>query len=168
MAITVGDPKRSADGLAVDWRVDLDGHTTHYTLLRWDDIVAARFPRANGRRLLEVPALWWRLIRSGYLRPFRREARRFARVILGVHLIYLFLVVLSLGVAAAAVDLVPGLSGFWKILAVPVLAYGILALLMRATRGKPFYVAHLVDDTAFTHDHASGADTRMRARLDAF
>lgn len=168
MAITVGDPKRSADGLAVDWRVDLDGHTTHYTLLRWDDIVAARFPRANGRRLFEVPALWWRLIRSGYLRPFRREARRFARVILGVHLIYLFLVVLSLGVAAAAVDLVPGLSGFWKILAVPVLAYGILALLMRATRGKPFYVAHLVDDTAFTHDHASGADTRMRARLDAF
>ncbi|KQQ40607.1 hydrolase [Methylobacterium sp. Leaf125] len=168
MAITVGDPKRSADGLAVDWRVDLDGHTTHYTLLRWDDIVAARFPRANGRRLLEVPALWWRLIRSGYLRPFRREARRFARVILGVHLIYLFLVVLSLGVAAAAIDLVPGLSGFWKILTVPVLAYGILALLMRATRGKPFYVAHLVDDTAFTHDHASGADTRMRARLDAF
>jgi len=168
MAITVGDPKRSADGLAVDWRVDLDGHTTHYTLLRWDDIVAARFPRANGRRLLEVPALWWRLIRSGYLRPFRREARRFARVILGVHLIYLFLVVLSLGVTAAAIDLVPGLSGFWKILAVPVLAYGILALLMRATRGKPFYVAHLVDDTAFTHDHASGADTRMRARLDAF
>jgi hypothetical protein len=168
MAITVGDPKRSADGLAVDWRVDLDGHTTHYTLLRWDDIVAARFPRANGRRLLEVPALWWRLIRSGYLRPFRREARRFARVILGVHLIYLFLVVLSLGVAAAAVDLVPGLSGFWKILAVPMLAYGILALLMRATRGKPFYVAHLVDDTAFTHDHASGVDTRMRARLDAF
>ena len=168
MAITVGDPKRSADGLAVDWRVDLDGHTTRYTLLRWDDIVAARFPRANGRRLLEVPAVWWRLIRSGYLRPFRREARRFARVILGVHLIYLFLVVLSLGVAAAAVDLVPGLSGVWKILAVPVLAYGILALLMRATRGKPFYVAHLVDDTAFTHDHASGADTRMRARLDAF
>jgi hypothetical protein len=168
MAITVGDPKRSADGLAVDWRVDLDGHTTHYTLLRWDDIVAARFPRANGRRLLEVPALWWRLIRSGYLRPFRREARRFARVILGVHLIYLFLVVLSLGAAAAAIDLMPGLSGFCKILAVPVLAYGILALLMRATRGKPFYVAHLVDDTAFTHDHASGADTRMRARLDAF
>jgi hypothetical protein len=168
MAITVGDPVRTADGLAVDWQVELDGHRTHYTLLRWDDIVAARFPRSNGRRLLEVPALWWRLIRSGYIRPFRREARRFARVIFGVHLIYLFLVVLSLGLAAGAVALTPGLAWPWGLPAVPVLAYGLLALLMRVTRGKPFYVAHLVDDTAFTHDHASGADTRMRARLDAF
>src|SRR5205823_7452327 len=137
--------ERSADGLAVDWRVDLDGHTTHYTLLRWDDIVAARFPRSNGRRLRAVPALWWRLVRAGYIRPFRREARRFARVIFGVHLIYLFLVVLSLGLAAGAVALVPGLGWTWKLHAIPVLAYGLLALLMRATRGKPFYVAHLVD-----------------------
>ncbi|KQP33562.1 hydrolase [Methylobacterium sp. Leaf104] len=168
LTITVGDPERTADGLAVDWRVDLDGHTTRYTLLRWDDIVGARFPRSNGRRLLAVPALWWRLIRSGYIRPFRREARRFARVIFGVHLIYLFLVVLSLGLAAGAVALVPGLDWTWKLLAIPVLAYGLLSLLMWATRGKPFYVAHLVDDTAFTHDHAAGGDTRMRARLDAF
>jgi hypothetical protein len=36
------------------------------------------------------------------------------------------------------------------------------------TRGKPLYVAHLVDDTTFTHDHASGAEMRMHGRLDAF
>ena len=39
---------------------------------------------------------------------------------------------------------------------------------MVATRGRPLYVAHLVDDTAFTHDHASGAEPRMHGRLDAF
>ncbi|SFG70535.1 hydrolase [Methylobacterium gossipiicola] len=172
MAITVGDPVRSADGLRVDWRVEADGAETRYTLLRWDDIVAARFPRGNARRLLAVPALWWRLGRSGYLRPFRKEARRFARVILGVHLIYLVLVALSLGAAIGLARLLPLPPGPWAvaatILAVPVLAYAILAGLMVVTRGKPFYVAHLVDDTAFTHDHASGAETRMHGRLDAF
>ncbi|KQP73155.1 hydrolase [Methylobacterium sp. Leaf113] len=168
MAITVSDPERTPDGLALDWTVTLDGAPTQYTLLRWDDIVRARFPRSNGRRLWEVPALWLRLLRVGYLRPFRREARRFARVIIGVHFIYLFLVVLSLAVAAGLAALAPVDARPWVFLAVPPLAYGILAVLMRVTRGKPFYVAHLVDDTAFTHDHASGADTRMRDRLDAF
>lgn len=168
LTITVGDPRRSPDGLALDWDVTLGDQATRYTLLRWDDIVRARFPRSNGRRLWQVPALWWRLIRSGYMRPFRREARRFARVIVGVHLIYGFLVALSLALAAGLVALAPETTRPWVFLAVPPLAYGILALLMRLTRGKPFYVAHLVDDTAFTHDHASGAETRMHARLDAF
>jgi len=172
LTITVGDPARRPDGLALDWDVTLDGQATRYTLLRWDDIVRARFPRSNGRRLWEVPALWWRLIRAGYFRPFRREARRFARVIVGVQLIYLFLLILSLAVAAGMLalvwDHVSDLTGPWLALAVAPLAYAILALLMRMTRGKPFYVAHLVDDTAFTHDHASGAETRMRTRLDRF
>ncbi|MDB5647866.1 MAG: hypothetical protein JWQ05_3535 [Methylobacterium sp.] len=168
LTITVGDPERTPDGLALDWDVTLDGQATRYTLLRWDDIVRARFPRSNGRRLWQVPALWWRLLRSGYLRPFRREARRFARVIIGVHLIYLFLIALSLALAVGLVALVPAPGRPWAFLAVPPLAYAVLALLMRVTRGKPFYVAHLVDDAAFTHDHASGAETRMRARLDRF
>ena len=168
LTITVDEPVRSPDGLALDWTVALDGRATRYTLLRWDDIVRARFPRSNGRRLRQVPALWWRLIRSGYLRPFRREARRFARVIIGVHLIYLFLVVFSLALATGLLALAPEATRPWVYLGVSPLAYGILALLMRMTRGKPFYVAHLVDDTAFTHDHAGGGDTRMRARLDAF
>lgn len=168
MAITVGDPDRSPDGLRLDWRVEADGAQTRYTLLRWDDIVAARFPRGNARRLLAVPALWWRLWRSGYLRRFRREARRFSRVIIGVHLIYLALVGLSVLGAIGLVGLLPLPAGHWTDLAVPVLAYAILAGLMGATRGKPFYVAHLVDDTAFTHDHAGGTDARMQARLDAF
>ncbi|MCJ2034667.1 hydrolase [Methylobacterium sp. J-068] len=168
LTVTVGDPERTPDGLALDWDVSLDGQATRYTLLRWDDIVRARFPRSNGRRLVAVPALWWRLLRSGYLRPFRREARRFARVIIGVHLIYLFLVVSSLAAATGLVALAADLATPWAYLAVPPLAYAILAGLMRVTRGKPFYVAHLVDDTAFTHDHAGGAETRMRDRLDAF
>jgi hypothetical protein len=172
LAITVGDPVRSTDGLRLDWRVEADGAETRYTLLRWDDIVAARFPRGNTHRLLTVPGLWWRLWRSGYVRYFRQEARRFARVIIGVHLIYLALVALSLGAAFGLVRLLPLPAGTGASLAaalmVPVLAYAILAGLMAVTRGKPFYVAHLVDDTAFTHDHASGAETRMSRRLDAF
>jgi hypothetical protein len=171
MAITVGDSARSPDGLRLDWRVAADGAEIRYTLLRWDDIVAARFPRGNARRLLAVPVLWWRLWRSGYLRRFRQEARRFARVIVGVHLIYLALVALSLGAAFGLAGLLPLPAGPWaslgRGLAVPVLAYAILAGLMAVTRGRPFYVAHLVDDTAFTHDHASGVETRMSRRLDA-
>lgn len=168
MAITVSDPRRSADGLRLDWEVRVDGNETRYGLLRWDDIVRARFPRANWQRLVAVPALWWRLYRCGYVKRFRREARRFARVILGVHGIYLMLVAASLLIAANLLRLVPEAALPYAALAVPVVAYAILAGLMVATRGKPFYVAHLVDDTAFTHDHAGGAETRMRDRLDAF
>ena len=98
--MSVSEPVRSGDGISLDWDVtsEIDGATTRvrYSLLRWDDIVRARFPRSNLRRLIEVPALWWRLWRSGYLKAFRREARRFHRVILGVHLLYLAFVVLSL------------------------------------------------------------------------
>ncbi|GJD72190.1 hydrolase [Methylobacterium goesingense] len=168
LSITVSDPVRRPDDLALDWDVTLDGHATRYTLLRWDDIVRARFPRSNLRRLREVPALWWRLVRCGYVAPFRREARRFARVIFGVHVIYGLLLTLSLALAAAVLALLPESVRPWSLFAAPLLAYAVLALLMRLTRGKPFYVAHLVDDTAFTHDHASGVEPRMRARLDAF
>ncbi|KQP03443.1 hypothetical protein [Methylobacterium sp. Leaf93] len=168
MAIAVSDPVRSEDGLRLDWTVNVDGAPTRYTLLRWDDIVRARFPRSNWRRLVEVPALWWRLYRSGYVRRFRREAKRFARVIIGVHQIYAGMIVTS--VILAALPALLGPSGWrpWLIAAIPVLFYALLAGLMGLTRAKPFYVAHLVDDAAFTHDHASGAETRMCRRLDAF
>lgn len=168
IAITVGEPVRSGDGISLDWDVTgaVDGAATRvrYSLLRWDDIVRARFPRSNLSRLVAVPALWWRLWRSGYVRALRREARRFHRVILGVHLLYLALVGSSLAAAGAVAALAP-LPGLAAIVLVPLLAYAILDLLMRATRGKPLYVAHLVDDTAFTHDHASGREPAMHARL---
>jgi len=168
MAIAVSDPVRSEDGLRLDWTVNVDGASTRYTLLRWDDIVRARFPRSSWQRLVEVPSLWWRLYRSGYVRSFRREAKRFARVIIGVHRIYAGLVIASLILAALPALLGPSGWRPWSLAAIPVLAYALLAGLMALTRGKPFYVAHLVDDTAFTHDHASGVETRMRRRLDAF
>ncbi|NEU11005.1 hydrolase [Methylobacterium sp. BTF04] len=168
MAITVSDPHRSADGLRLDWEIRADDTETRYCLLRWDDIVRARFPRSNWRRLVGAPVLWWRLYRTGYVKSFRSEARRFARVIIGVHRIYAALVLASLLLAASLLRLVPDFALPWAALLVPVVAYAILALLMGATRGKPFYVAHLVDDTAFTHDHAGGAEPRMRDRLDAF
>ncbi|MER2251865.1 hydrolase [Methylorubrum podarium] len=171
VAITVGDPVRSADGISLDWdvRSEADGDATRvrYSLLRWDDIVRARFPRSNLRRLTSLPGLWWRLWRSGYLRRFQREARRFYRVIVSVHQFYLVFVLASLGLAVAAVALTPlsGLPMLAGAALVPVLAYAILALVMHLTRGKPLYVAHLVDDTTFTHDHAAGRETAMRERL---
>ncbi|MFD1302803.1 hydrolase [Methylobacterium marchantiae] len=168
MAIAVSNPTRSSDGLRLDWEVEADGAPTRYTLLRWDDIVRARFPRSPLRRLVEVPALWWRLSRSGYVKRFRREAKRFARVIIGVHAIYAALVVLSFVLASLPAWLGPAQWRPWSLAAIPVLAYAIHLGLMAVTRGKPFYVAHLVDDTAFTYDHASGAENRMRRRLDAF
>ena len=167
--IAVSEPVRSADAISLDWDVtgEIDGAVTRvrYSLLRWDDIVRARFPRANLRRLIEVPVLWWRLWRSGYLTAFRREARRFHRVILGVHLVYLGLVALSLALAAGLAALAP-LPVPAEAALVPLLAYAILGFAMQVTRGKPLYVAHLVDDTAFTHDHASGREPAMRQRLD--
>ncbi|AWN39423.1 hydrolase [Methylobacterium durans] len=166
-AIAVGDPVRAADGMSLDWTVAFDGQTTRYSLLRWDDIVVARFPRRNWQRLRDVPVQWWRLWRSGYVKRFRREARRFSTIILGVHQIYLAFVLLSLALAAGLVAMAPDAARPWSLLAVPVLAYGILGALTRLTRGKPLYVAHLVDDTSFTHDHASGAEGRMHDRLDA-
>ncbi|MBB2961101.1 hypothetical protein FHU13_001480 [Methylobacterium sp. R2-1] len=171
MAITVGEPVRSADGISLDWDVEsvADGAATQvrYSLLRWDDIVRARFPRSNLRRLTSLPGLWWRLWRSGYLRKFKREARRFYRVIVSVHQFYLVFVLASLALAVAAVTLTPlaQLPLLAGATLVPVLAYAILALVTHLTRGKPLYVTHLVDDTAFTHDHASGRETAMRERL---
>ncbi|RZM09022.1 MAG: hydrolase, partial [Sphingomonas sp.] len=82
--IAVSEPSRSADRLSLDWTVHSGATRTRYGLLRWDDIVRARFPRANWRRLGTVPALLWRLRRSGYERRMRREARSFAMVIFGV------------------------------------------------------------------------------------
>lgn len=167
--IAVDDPRRSADGLRLDWRIDAAGREVRYTLLRWDDIVRARFPRPNGRRIVETIALWWRLWRTGYLGAYKREARRFHRVIVGIHLIYAAIVAFSLVLASSLLlglgDLVPKPLA---ILAVPVAAYAILSALMAVTRGKPFFVAHLVDDTAFTHAHAKGHAPEMEARLDAF
>ncbi|KQT57229.1 hydrolase [Methylobacterium sp. Leaf456] len=167
--IAVSEPVRAGDDISLDWdvRSEIDGATTRvrYSLLRWDDIVRARFPRTNLRRLAAVPVLWWRLWRSGYLKAFRREARRFHRVILGVHLLYVAFVVLSLVLATALVSFAP-LPGLAQAVLVPLLAYAILGLVMRVTRGKPLYVAHLVDDTAFTHDHASGREPAMHRRLD--
>lgn len=174
MRIEVGDPVRAADGLSLDWpiRAEAGGARTGttYTLLRWDDVVRARFPRANGRRLVAVPLLWWRLYRSGYVRRLRREGRRFAQVILGVHAIFLALAAASLAASLALAALTPLGAGSWPfaLAAVPLLAYLLLALLMRATRGRPLYLAHLIDDTAFTHDHAGGGEERMQARLDRF
>ncbi|KAB1074776.1 hydrolase [Methylobacterium planeticum] len=167
-AIAVSDPVRSEDGLSLDWTIDFDAARTRYSLLRWDDIVGARFPRSNWRRLRDVPALWWRLRRVGYIRRFQQEARRFATVILGVHWIFLALALLSLALASVAMAALPGATRPWSLLAIPVVAYAILGVIMAVTRGKPLYVAHLVDDTTFTHDHASGAEMRMHARLDAF
>lgn len=171
MALTVGEAVRSADGISLDWDVasEVAGVETRvrYSLLRWDDIVRDRFPRSNLRRLTSLPGLWWRLWRSGYLRTFRREARRFHRVIVSVHQFYWLFVLLSLGLTVAAVTLTPlaALPWFADAILVPVLAYAILSLITHLTRGKPLYVAHLVDDTAFTHDHASGRETAMRERL---
>ncbi|WP_336485336.1 hydrolase [Methylobacterium nigriterrae] len=166
--IAVSDPSRAPDGLSLDWTIDFEGERTRYSLLRWDDIVGARFPRSNWRRLRDVPALWWRLWRVGYVRRFRQEARRFATVILGVHAIFLAFVLLSLGLATGLMLLMPEASRPWSLLAIPILAYALLGATMVLTRGKPLYVAHLVDDTTFTYDHASGAEMRMHARLDAF
>ncbi len=169
LRIAVSEPVRAGDDISLDWDVtsEIDGVTTRvrYSLLRWDDIVRARFPRSNLRRLIEAPVLWWRLWRSGYLDAFRREARRFHRVVLGVHVLYLAFVVLSLALAAGLVSLA-ALPVLAKAVLVPPLAYAVLSLVMRVTRGKPLYVAHLVDDTAFTHDHASGREPAMRQRLD--
>ena len=168
------DPVRSEEGPSLDWAVACEarGVATHtrYTLLRWDDIVRTRFPRSDLRRLIEVPALWWRLWRVGYVKAFRREARRFSRVIVGVHQLYLAFVLASLAAAVGLVALTPLGRGPapLNVALIPIAAYAILALIMRLTRGRPFYVAHLVDDTAFTHDHASGVETAMRGRLDAW
>lgn len=166
--IAVGEPARAPDGISLDWDVEADGTRTRYSLLRWEDVVRAHFPRPEWRRLTAVPALLWRLARSGYSRNLRREGRRFFTVIWSVHRIYLALAVLSLGLAGLALLLLPP---DWRLLglpAVPVAAYAMLALLTRLTRGKPLYVAHLVDDTAFTHAHAAGRVAEMPARLDAF
>ena len=168
MAIAVGDPVRSGDGINLDWDVRGDAGRVRYSLLRWDDIVRARFPRPEWQRLRAVPALLARLYRAGYPRRLRKEARRFSTVILGVHRIYLAFVALSLILACAGLLLLPAHLRLWALPAVPLAAYGVLALLMRASRGKPLYVAHLVDDTAFTHDHAAGRTPGMPARLDAF
>ncbi len=163
----MGDAVRAADGLSLDWTIDSAGTRTRYGLLRWDDIVRARFPRPDWRRLAAVPALLRRLRRSGYERRLRREARSFALVIFGVHYLYLLFVALSLGAGCLLPLLLPAALRPWSLVAVPVAAYAILAALMAITRGRPFYCAHLVDDTAFTHDHAAGREPRMPPRLDA-
>ena len=168
LAVAVGEPERARDGVSLDWTVTVGETRTAYSLLRWDAIVRARFPRPEWRRLVAVPALMLRLRRTGYARRLRREARRFSTVIVGVHWIYLALAALSLAIAAAGLLLLPGGARLPALPAVPVAAYAILALLTRLSRGKPLYVAHLVDDTAFTHDHAAGRTPEMPARLDAF
>jgi len=167
-AIAVGNPIRSADGLDLAWTAQSRGVDTRYVLLRWEDIVRARFPQSGWARLRGVPTLLWRLWRSGYAANLRREGWRFSTVIFGVHLIYLALVGLSLALAGGLVALAPAALRPWSLLAVPPLAYAILAGLMRVTRGKPLYVSHLVDDTAFTHAYAAGAAAEMAPRLDAF
>ncbi|MCJ2084777.1 hydrolase [Methylobacterium sp. E-005] len=166
--IAIGDPVRSADGLELAWTVQSRGVTTRYVLLRWEDIVRARFPQPDWARLRGVPVLLWRLWRSGYASGLRREGWRFSTVIFGVHAIYLALVLLSLTLAACLAGLAPAALQPWPLLAVPPLAYGILGVLVRATRGKPLYVPHLVDDTAFTHAYAAGRAPEVAPRLDAF
>ena len=166
--IAVSGPVRSADGLELAWTAQSRGVTTRYVLLRWEDIVRARFPQCGRARLRGVPVLLWRLWRSGYVADLWREGWRFSTVIFGVHVIYLALVLLSLALAGSLAALAPAVLQPWPLLAVPVLAYPILAGLMRATRGKPLYVSHLVDDTAFTHAYAAGQAPEVSPRLDAF
>lgn len=167
-AITVGDPVRSADGIELAWTAESRGVSTRYVLLRWEDIVRARFPQSDWTRLRGVPALLWRLWRSGYMANLRREGWRFSTVIFCVHYIYIALALLSLAAAAGLTSLAPAALQPWALVAVPPLAYAILAGLIRATRGKPLYVPHLVDDTAFTHAYAAGEAPEMDPRLDAF
>lgn len=166
--IAVGDPARSADGLELGWTARSRGVTTRTILLRWEDIVRARFPQPDWARLRGVPISLWRLWRSGYASDLRREGWRFSTVIFGVHAIYLALVLLSLALAAGLASLAPAVLQPWSLLAVPPLAYAILIGLVRATRGKPLYVPHLVDDTAFTHAYAAGEAPEIAPRLDAF
>ncbi|MCJ2142874.1 hydrolase [Methylobacterium sp. E-066] len=167
-AIVVGDPVRSADGLELAWTAESRGVSTRYVLLRWEDIVRARFPQSDWTRLRGVPALLWRLWRTGYRANLNREGWRFSTVIFCVHYIYIVLALLSLAAAGGLAALAPGAFQPWSLLAVPPLAYAILAGLIRATRGKPLYVPHLVDDTAFTHAYAAGEAPEMEPRLDAF
>ncbi|MGH1589708.1 hypothetical protein ACRBEV_16825 [Methylobacterium phyllosphaerae] len=136
-AIVVDDPGRSADGLELAWTVRSRGVATRTILLRWEDIVRARFPQSGWARLRGVPRLLWRLWRSGYAADLRREGRRFSTVIFGVHAIYLALVFLSLALAGSLAVLAPAVLQPWPWLAVPPLAYAVLAGLMRVTRGKP-------------------------------
>ncbi|GJE53786.1 MULTISPECIES: hydrolase [Methylobacterium] len=174
MTIEVGKSVRSTDGHSLDWIIDSVEHgartRTGYSLLRWDDIVRSHFPRSNVDRLIAIPALWWRLWRTGYLKAFRREAWQFSTVILVVHLLYATLVGASVTLAAWLTAISPLGDGppiLQLALTVPA-AYGILGLLTRATKGRPFYVTHLVDDTAFTHEHAANRTTAMSERLDAW
>ncbi|MCJ2050973.1 hydrolase [Methylobacterium sp. J-070] len=166
--IAVSDPVRSADGLDLAWTVRARGVSTRYVLLRWEDIVRARFPQSNWARLRGVPTLLWRLWHTGYAADLRREGRRFSTVIFGVHAIYLALVLVSLALAGTLAALAPAVLQPWPLLAVPPVAYAILVGLMRLTLGRPFYVPHLVDDTAFTHAYAAGRVPEVSPRLDAF
>ena len=174
MDIAVGDAARSSDGISLDWIVDTAAGgirtRTHYALLRWEDIVRDRFPRANLTRIVGAARLGWRLWRGGYFRAFGREARQFSTIIVGVHIIFLALIGLSLGLAGVLVAATPlaSASTVLATLAAAALAYPILGGIMQVTKGRPFYVAHLVDDTAFTHDHGSGREPAMRERLDAW
>lgn len=158
----------------MDWPVDSveqgTSTETRYSLLRWDDIVRSRFPRANLTRLVAIPALGWRLWRSGYLGAFWREAWQFSTVILVVHLLYAVLVAVSVAVAVGLLAATPFGDGLGLVgpALIALAAYGILGLLTRVTKARPFYIAHLIDDAAFTHAHASGRDADMRERLDAW
>ena len=55
LEIAVGEPLRAADGLSLDWNVRCEtpagSAETRYALLRWDDIVRARFQRRFEHRV---------------------------------------------------------------------------------------------------------------------
>lgn len=173
-AVSLSEPVAAPDGTALDWTITASGPEGEaevaYTILRWDDVVRRHFPRADWRRLAAVPALWWRLWRSGNFAALWRAGPHFAGVILGVHLIFAVLVLLA---AAQAVTLLVLLEvgGLHRGLTLALAAGATLAFLALATaltRGRPLYVTHLVDDTAFTHRHAAGGVPEMDARLRTF
>jgi hypothetical protein len=164
---TISEMSGSADGLVASWRIETRGPNwrveTDYSLLRWDDMVAADFARPDWRRLQwGLSALVDFVVSGTALRYFRTNWRY------GVFFAYPFFLL-------AGFVLLALFAGYewirfelaWPALLAPLAGVGVLAALIRWP-GRLMYLAYILDDWIFAGELIHRNRPALEARLDRF
>lgn len=164
---TSSAPAVSEDGRAVSWDIDVAGPNwttqSHYTVLRWDELMQPYTGRSWLGRVAGGYGALFELIVNGTLARYFRANVRY-----GLFFIYPILILvgfLILGLAAGVGAALLGVPA--AVVTAPLIAIVVFAVLMRVV-GSYFYLDFALADWAFAADLARDRVAGLDAVLERF
>lgn len=161
------EPQLSPDGRKISYEVETSGpnwsSSCHYTILRWDELMAPYVERSWLGRVLSGYGALLEFARTGTIGRYFKANFRY-----GLFVIYPFLVLGLFAVAALILGVVAALAGVPQAaVTVPVIVLVSFALMLRLLGGF-FYLDFALADWAFAADLARGDVKGFDAVIERF